>query len=233
MVRSPTVFEDLVKTICTTNCTWSATVRMVTALVGELGLAASDAPADVPFAGGGRCGGRFVLRRRGQDGLPRCVPADDRLRRELWSARPRGVQRPWTARPRRHRAAARAAGRRAVRVRPHDDAARPLPAADPRLVDAPDLSALDRPAARVTDVGIEQAFRRYREFAGLAFWLTLARDWAPGIELADARRVARQRQATCVCPRPRTRVPLRFAPFGSRRRHAGASGRLNRDATRR
>ena len=33
MLRSPTVFEDLVKTICTTNCTWSATVRMVTALV--------------------------------------------------------------------------------------------------------------------------------------------------------------------------------------------------------
>ena len=24
MLRSPTVFEDLVKTICTTNCTWSA-----------------------------------------------------------------------------------------------------------------------------------------------------------------------------------------------------------------
>ena len=30
MLRSPTVFEDVVKTICTTNCAWSATVRMVT-----------------------------------------------------------------------------------------------------------------------------------------------------------------------------------------------------------
>src|SRR5262249_34513011 len=30
---------------------------------------------------------------------------------------------------------------------------------------------------RVTDVGIEKAFRRYREYAGLAFWLTLTRDW--------------------------------------------------------
>jgi 3-methyladenine DNA glycosylase/8-oxoguanine DNA glycosylase len=37
MFRSPTVFEDVVKTICTTNCTWSATVRMVTALVDRLG----------------------------------------------------------------------------------------------------------------------------------------------------------------------------------------------------
>ena len=37
MLRSPTVFEDVVKTVCTTNCTWSATVRMVNALVTHLG----------------------------------------------------------------------------------------------------------------------------------------------------------------------------------------------------
>ena len=30
---------------------------------------------------------------------------------------------------------------------------------------------------RVTDKGIERAFRRYRQFAGLAFWLTLTEDW--------------------------------------------------------
>ena len=41
MLRSPTVFEDVVKTICTTNCAWSATVRMVGALVDNLG--ATDA----------------------------------------------------------------------------------------------------------------------------------------------------------------------------------------------
>lgn len=37
MLRSPTVFEDVVKTICTTNCSWSATERMVGALVHHLG----------------------------------------------------------------------------------------------------------------------------------------------------------------------------------------------------
>ena len=37
MLRSPTVFEDVVKTVCTTNCAWSATVRMVNALVTNLG----------------------------------------------------------------------------------------------------------------------------------------------------------------------------------------------------
>lgn len=33
LIASPTVFEDVIKTICTTNCAWSATVRMSTALV--------------------------------------------------------------------------------------------------------------------------------------------------------------------------------------------------------
>ena len=37
MLQSPTVFEDVVKTICTTNCAWGATVRMVNALVEHLG----------------------------------------------------------------------------------------------------------------------------------------------------------------------------------------------------
>jgi N-glycosylase/DNA lyase len=37
MLRSPTVFEDVVKTICTTNCAWSGTERMIGALVTALG----------------------------------------------------------------------------------------------------------------------------------------------------------------------------------------------------
>ena len=36
-VHSATLFEDVVKTICTTNCTWSATIRMTDALVAGLG----------------------------------------------------------------------------------------------------------------------------------------------------------------------------------------------------
>ena len=43
MIRSPTVFEEVVKTICTTNCTWSATIRMVSALVEHLGEPAPGA----------------------------------------------------------------------------------------------------------------------------------------------------------------------------------------------
>jgi 3-methyladenine DNA glycosylase/8-oxoguanine DNA glycosylase len=46
LMRGQTVFEDVVKTICTTNCTWSATIRMVGALVRELGEPARGEPAD-------------------------------------------------------------------------------------------------------------------------------------------------------------------------------------------
>jgi 3-methyladenine DNA glycosylase/8-oxoguanine DNA glycosylase len=42
MLRSPTVFEDLVKSICTTNCSWALTVKMVTELTNRLGRPTSD-----------------------------------------------------------------------------------------------------------------------------------------------------------------------------------------------
>ena len=44
MARSATAFEDIIKTVCTTNCAWSGTVRMVRALVEHLGEPAPDAP---------------------------------------------------------------------------------------------------------------------------------------------------------------------------------------------
>jgi N-glycosylase/DNA lyase len=43
-VRSATAFEDVVKTICTTNCAWSATIRMTDALVAGLGEPVAGTP---------------------------------------------------------------------------------------------------------------------------------------------------------------------------------------------
>ncbi len=37
LLRTPTVFEDVIKMICTTNCSWTLTEIMVENLVGELG----------------------------------------------------------------------------------------------------------------------------------------------------------------------------------------------------
>src|SRR5215813_5125477 len=48
LLRSPTVFEDLVKMICTTNCSWALTEKMVTGLVQELGRKGSDGRRTFP-----------------------------------------------------------------------------------------------------------------------------------------------------------------------------------------
>ena len=42
ILRAPSAFEDAVKMICTTNCSWALTVLMVTRLVDGLGLAAGN-----------------------------------------------------------------------------------------------------------------------------------------------------------------------------------------------
>ena len=180
MMRSPTVFEDLVKTICTTNCTWSATVRMVSALVGELGTAAAG-----------------VRDRRAFPSPTMIADAGDAFFRDVARAGYRG---PYL----RALAYDVASGRRDLEAL--RDPALPDQEVADRLLEIAGvgpyamahmmmllgryrrliLDAWTRPKyrrvsgrARITDKGIERAFRRYRQFAGLAFWLMLTEDWLP------------------------------------------------------
>ena len=48
LLRSPTVFEDLVKTICTTNCSWALTKKMVANLVEKLGVKTENGKSTFP-----------------------------------------------------------------------------------------------------------------------------------------------------------------------------------------
>jgi 3-methyladenine DNA glycosylase/8-oxoguanine DNA glycosylase len=48
IMRSPTVFEDLVKTICTTNCNWSMTKLMTRNLTEKLGVKAPSGKRAFP-----------------------------------------------------------------------------------------------------------------------------------------------------------------------------------------
>ena len=180
MMRSPTVFEDLVKTICTTNCTWSATVRMVSALVGELGTAAAG-----------------VRDRRAFPSPAMIADAGDAFFRDVARAGYRG---PYL----RALAYDVASGRRDLEAL--RDPALPDQEVADRLLEIAGvgpyamahmmmllgryrrliLDSWTRPKyrrvsgrARITDKGIERAFRRYRQFAGLAFWLMLTEDWLP------------------------------------------------------
>ena len=50
LLRSPTVFEDLVKMICTTNCSWALTLKMVNGLVNNLGRPSNDGRKSFPHA---------------------------------------------------------------------------------------------------------------------------------------------------------------------------------------
>ena len=50
LLRSPTVFEDLVKMICTTNCSWALTEKMVHEMVNRLGSESDDGRKAFPTA---------------------------------------------------------------------------------------------------------------------------------------------------------------------------------------
>ncbi len=186
LVRSPTVFEEVVKTICTTNCAWSATERMVGALVEQLGEPAAGA-APGPYG-------------RAFPTAEAMAAADEHFYRDVVRAGYRGAYL--------HSLAAdvasgaldlEALGRTSRDELPDDDLAAlllALPGVGPyaaahimmllgrysRLV----LDSWTRPKyARlnggkpVKDATIERRFRRYGPYAGLAFWLVLTRDWVP------------------------------------------------------
>jgi 3-methyladenine DNA glycosylase/8-oxoguanine DNA glycosylase len=185
MVRSPTVFEDVVKTICTTNCAWSATVRMVHAIVLHLGEPAPGAAADGPWgrafptpAAMAEAGERFFrdVARAGYRGPYLMQLARSVAERDLdleWFGRAPAEDLPDAELEARLLALPGVGPYAAAHVmmtlgRYH------------RLI----LDSWTRPTyARltgrrsVTDRAIERRFRRYGPYAGLAFWLFLTRDW--------------------------------------------------------
>jgi N-glycosylase/DNA lyase len=184
LVRGQTVFEEVVKTICTTNCAWSATERMVGALVEHLGEPAVGAPRSGP-------------RGRAFPTPEAMALADDAFYRDVVRAGYRG-------RYLRDLAARVAGGELDLEPLatvgadelPDDELERVLlglPGVGPyaaahvmmllgryhRLV----LDSWTRPThARLTgrrarDDAIVRRYRRYGRYAGLAFWLVLTRGW--------------------------------------------------------
>lgn len=191
MVQSPTVFEDVVKTICTTNCAWSATRRMVDALVEHLGEPAPGAPPSGPFG-------------RAFPTPERMAKAGEDFYRDVARAGYRG---PYLI----HIAEAIAAGELDLealsRATPED---LPDEEMEQRLLGLPGvgpyaaahimmtvgryhrliLDSWTRPTYAkktgrkvVKDAAIERRFRRYGPYAGLAFWLFLTRDWVDDLVL--------------------------------------------------
>ena len=176
MLRCPTVFEDVVKTICTTNTAWSGTVRMVSALVDHLGVRAPTGAHAFP--------------------KPEAIAdAPDEFLRDVARAGYRG---PYL------RALATSVASGELDLEELNDPELSDEEAEQRLLALPGvgpyaaahvmltslgrysrlvLDSWTRPAyaklvgRKATDKTIERRFRRYGDFAGLAFWLLLTRNW--------------------------------------------------------
>ncbi len=170
ILASPTVFEDVVKTICTTNCAWSGTVRMTRALA-ELGGGAF--PDAATIAGAPAAWFRETAR-MGYRGpyVAEIARAVHRGSLDLEALLP-------------------TSGKSDVEV---EELLLDLPGVGPyaaahvmmllgrnrRLV----LDSWTRPTylrlakkRRARDSSIERAFSAHGAYAGLAFWLFLTREW--------------------------------------------------------
>jgi 3-methyladenine DNA glycosylase/8-oxoguanine DNA glycosylase len=178
MLRSPTVFEDVVKTICTTNTAWSGTRKMTAALVDNLGIEAPGGARTFP--------------------TPEAMAAvDEAFYREVVRAGYRSAYL-------RQLAGDVASGQ--VDLEGLNDPELPDEEVGARLLALPGvgpyaaahvmltslgrysrlvLDSWTRPTYRklsgargaIKDATIERRFRRYGEWAGLAFWLYLTRSW--------------------------------------------------------
>ena len=187
LVRSPTAFEDVVKTVCTTNCSWAATTKMVTALVQHLGEPAAGAPQSSAVG-------------RAFPTPEAMAAADESFYREVVRAGYRGAYL-------RSLAASVASGEvdlsglaNASRADLADEelserlqelpGVGPYAAAhimmmfgrySPLILDSWTRPKYARLTGRkaVKDTTIVRRFSRYGRWAGLAFWLFLTQDWIP------------------------------------------------------
>jgi 3-methyladenine DNA glycosylase/8-oxoguanine DNA glycosylase len=187
MIRSATVFEDVVKTICTTNCTWSATVRMVGALVEHLGEPAVGSPEAGPYG-------------RAFPTPAAMAEAGDAFYKDVVRAGYRGPYLQSVAESVAEESVDLEELARVPREELPDTAVMErllaLPGVGPyaaahmmMLLGRYSLLILDswtRPkyasvngGRKASDKTIERRFRRYGPYAGLAFWLYLTRDWVP------------------------------------------------------
>jgi 3-methyladenine DNA glycosylase/8-oxoguanine DNA glycosylase len=180
MFRSPTVFEDVVKTICTTNTAWSATERMVGVLVAALGepsaggfgrafpTPAAMASAPEPFY-------RDVVRAGYRGAYLKALAADV-------AGGSLDLEEVGAAGPDEYPDEEVAARLLALPgVGPYAAAhVMMLLGRHSRLI----LDSWTRPkyarlngGRKASDRQIERRFKRYGPYAGLAFWLYLTRDW--------------------------------------------------------
>jgi len=177
LLRSPTVFEDVVKTICTTNCAWSGTIRMVGSLVAKLGDGAFPSPEVMAAANESfyrdvaRAGYRAAYLRS----LAASVAAGTIDLEQLNDPELSDDE-----------AAQRLLALPGVGPYATAHVMMLVGRYSPLILDSWTRPKYARLTGRrtVSDRTIERRFRRYGKHAGLAFWLYLTRDWVEDSEPA-------------------------------------------------
>jgi N-glycosylase/DNA lyase len=186
LLRSPTVFEDLVKTLCTTNCTWALTRIMVKNLVEKLG---KPLPAEVA---------RTWPQTAAQQSFPTAEAMARRPERFFREKIKMGYRAPYLLAIARRVASGKldpeAWRDPSIPTAELSERIAELPGFGPyatehllRLLGRHDGLALDswgrkkllalRGKKRATDRAIARWFAPYGRWAGLALWLELTADW--------------------------------------------------------
>ena len=177
LLRSPSVFEDAIKTLCTTNCTWALTRAMVKNLVERLGdpgrAAAGPSPRRRRWHGGrsgssGRRSGPGTARVRSAGSLARWHRASSTWRRGAPRASPRTTcgSASWRCRASGRMPPSTCCGSSATTT-----TSRSTPGPEPRSRGSGEKGASRRmPPSR-------GGMRPYGVYAGLAMWLELTADW--------------------------------------------------------
>jgi N-glycosylase/DNA lyase len=184
LLRGATPFEDVVKLVLTTNCSWSLTVKMVQALVGLYGDPAPDGTRSFPGPEALARAGTRNLRDRARTGY-RAPYLADLSRRVL---RGEVVPERWQADPR--------------STADLSKELLALPGVGPyvaqnllKFMGRPQGLGLDswmrgkyarlfHGGRRVSDRTIERRYKKLGVWAGPALWLELTRDWWDGDEPA-------------------------------------------------
>jgi len=177
LLRSPTVFEDLVKMICTTNCSWALTEKMVTGLVESLGRESNDGSRTFPtpeamalmpvkfYVNEVRSGYRASYLKELADRV-----ASGELDVEGWSKSPLP-----TAELTRELRSVKGVGPYAA-----ENVLKLLGRYDGLALDSwtrAKFFTVRNNGRKTTDKKIARYYSRFNEWRGLAFWCDMTRDW--------------------------------------------------------
>ena len=180
LLRSPTVFEDLVKMICTTNCSWALTEKMVTGLVENLGRESGnghrtfptpDAMALMPvkfYVNEVRAGYRAEYLKELADRV-----ASGALDVEAWLTSPLS-----TADLIKEMRGVKGVGPYAA-----ENLLKLLGRYDGLALDSwtrAKFYSVRNNGRKTTDKKIARYYSRFKEWRGLAFWCDMTRDWLDG-----------------------------------------------------